>query len=130
MEVDDADVPLVRIDAEMERLCNQVGVAVAQVARALTFDAKGRPNLSNVSDSWNIRNVTYEFRVRPIAGKPEMLLVQSEKADFVLPAGRYVLVLKEQGYDFTVAGQVTDLAHCLERTDAANGSFYSECLKF
>jgi hypothetical protein len=103
---------------------------VAQVARALTFDAKGRPNLSNVSDSWNIRNVTYEFRVRPIAGKPEMLLVQSEKADFVLPAGRYVLVLKEQGYDFTVAGQVTDLAHCLERTDAANGSFYSECLKF
>jgi hypothetical protein len=103
---------------------------VAQVARALTFDAKGRPNLANVSDSWNIRNVAYEFRVRPIPGNPEMLLVQAEKTDFVLPAGRYVLVLKDQGYDFTVAGQVTDLAHCLERTDAANGSFYSECLKF
>jgi hypothetical protein len=103
---------------------------IAQVARALTFDPKGRPNFVNVSDSWNIRNVAYEFRVRPIAGNPEMLLVQPEKEDFVLPAGRYVLVLKDQGYDFTVAGQLTDLAHCLERTDAANGSFYSECLKF
>jgi hypothetical protein len=58
-----------------------------------------------------------------------MLLVQSEKADFALPAGRYVLVLRDQGYDFTVAGKVTDLAQCLERTDAANGEFYSECQK-
>jgi len=103
---------------------------VARVARALTFDAKGRPNLSPVSDTWNIRNVSYEFRVRPVAGNPEMLLVQPEKFDFTLPAGRYVFVLKDQGYDFTVGGEVTDLAHCLERTDAANGSFYSECLKF
>jgi len=46
-----------------------------------------------------------------------------------LPAGRYVLVLKEQGYDFVVAGAVTDLAQCLERTDAVNGAFYSECKK-
>jgi hypothetical protein len=60
---------------------------------------------------------------------PEMLLVQPENADFVLPPGRYVLVLKDQGYDFTVAGTVTDLAQCLERTDAANGEFYSECQK-
>jgi hypothetical protein len=103
---------------------------VARVVRALTFDAKGRPNLSPVSDNWNIRNVAYDLRVRPIAGHAEMLLVQSDKADFTLPAGRYILVLKEQGYDFTVGGQVTDLAHCLERTDAANGSFYSECLNF
>jgi hypothetical protein len=58
-----------------------------------------------------------------------MLLVQPEKHDFVLPPGRYVLVLRDQGYDFAVAGKVTDLAQCLERTDATNGSFYSECLK-
>jgi hypothetical protein len=45
-----------------------------------------------------------------------------------LPAGRYVLVLKDQGYDFTVAGKVSEPAQCLERTDAVNGSFYSECL--
>ena len=102
---------------------------VAQVARILSFDAKGRPNISPVSGTWNIRNMSYEFRVRPIAGHPEMLLVQPEKPAFALPAGRYVLVLRDQGYDFTVSGKVTEPAQCLERTDAANGSFYSECLK-
>jgi hypothetical protein len=102
---------------------------VARVVRALTFDAKGKPGYSPVTDAWNIRNTSYEFRVRPIAGNPEMLLVQSDKPDFTLAAGRYVLVLKDQGYDFTVAGKVTDLAQCLERTDAANGAFYSECQK-
>ena len=101
---------------------------VARVARALTFDAKGKPSFSQVSGLWNIRGVSYEFRVRPLPGNSEMLLVQPEK-DFVLPPGRYVLVIKDQGYDFTVAGNVTDLAHCLERTDAANGAFYSECQK-
>ena len=102
---------------------------VAQVMRALTFDAKGKPTFAQISDAWNIRNVSYEFRVRPIAGNPEMLLVQSDKADFALPAGRYVLALKDQGYDFTVAGKVTEPSQCLERTDAANGTFYSECPK-
>jgi hypothetical protein len=102
---------------------------VARVMRALTFDAKGKPNFSPVSDAWNIRNLSYEFRVRPIAGNPEMLLIQAEKADFALPAGRYVLVLKNEGFDFTIAGKVTDLSQCLERTDAANGSFYSDCQK-
>jgi hypothetical protein len=101
---------------------------VAHVARILSFDAKGRPNISPVSGTWNIRSMSYEFRVRPIAGHPEMLLVQPEKSALALPAGRYVLVLRDQGYDFTVAGKVTEPAQCLERTDAANGSFYSECL--
>ncbi len=102
---------------------------VARVVRALTFDAKGKPGYSPVSDAWNIRNKTYEFRVRPIPGYPEMLLVQSDKPDFTLSPGRYILVLKDQGYDFTVAGKVTDPVQCLERTDAANGAFYSECQK-
>jgi hypothetical protein len=102
---------------------------VARVVRALTFDAKGKPSLVPVSDAWNIRNISYEFRVRPIPGNPEMLLVQSEKPDFALPAGRYVLALKGEGYDFTIAGNVTDLSQCLERTNAANGAFYSECQK-
>jgi hypothetical protein len=102
---------------------------VARVMRALTFDAKGKASFSPVSDAWNIRNVSYEFRVRPIAGNPEMLLIQAEKADFALPAGRYVLALKNQGYDFTVSGKVTDPMQCLERTEAANGEFYSDCQK-
>jgi hypothetical protein len=102
---------------------------VARVVRALTFDAKGKASFSPVSDAWNIRNLSYVFRVRPIAGNPEMLLVQAENADFALPPGRYVLVLKNQGYDFTIAGEVTDPSQCLERTDAANGEFYSDCGK-
>lgn len=102
---------------------------VARVMRAVTFDAKGKPNFSPVSDAWNIRNLSYEFRVRPIAGNPEMFLVQPKDSDFTLPAGRYVLALKNQGYDFTVAGKVTDPSQCLERIDAANGSFYSVCQK-
>jgi len=101
---------------------------VARVVRALTFDAKGKLGFSQVAGLWNIRGVSYEFRVRPLPGNPEMLLVQSEK-DFALPPGRYVLVIRDQGYDFTVSGKVTDPAQCLERTDAANGTFYSECEK-
>ena len=102
---------------------------VARVVRALTFDAKGKASFTPISDAWNIRNQSHEFRVRPIPGNPEMLMVQAENPDFVLPAGRYVLALKNQGYDFTVAGKVTDPSQCLERTDAANGTFYSDCQK-
>jgi hypothetical protein len=102
---------------------------VAQVARALTFDSKGKPTSAPVSGAWNIRNITYGFRVRPLPGNAEMLLIQPENAEFVLPPGRYVLVLKNQGYDFTISGKVTDRSQCLERTEAANGVFYSECQK-
>lgn len=102
---------------------------VARVVRALSFDAKGKATYSAVSDEWSIRNTAFEFRVRPIAGNPEMLLIQPENPDFTLPPGRYVLALKSQAYDFTIAGDVTDPLQCLERTDAANGTFYSDCQK-
>jgi hypothetical protein len=102
---------------------------VARVVRALTFDAKGKASYSAVSDEWSIRNTAFEFRVRPIAGNPEMLLIQPEKPDVALVPGRYVLALKNQAFDFTIAGKVTDPSQCLERTDAANGTFYSDCHK-
>jgi hypothetical protein len=102
---------------------------VARVVRALTFDGKGKASFVPVTDAWNIRNQSYEFRVRPLPGNPEMLTMQAEKSDFTLPAGRYVLALNNQGYDFTVAGKVTDPSQCIERTDAANGAFYSDCQK-
>jgi hypothetical protein len=102
---------------------------VARVTRALTFDGKGKASFAPVTDAWNIRNISYEFRVRPLPGNPEMLVVQPEKPDFTLPAGRYVLALKDQGYDFTVAGKITEPSQCLERTDATNGAFYSDCQK-
>jgi hypothetical protein len=102
---------------------------VARVVRALSFDAAGKASYSPVSDEWSIRNTAFEFRVRPIAGHPEMLLIQPENPDFTLSPGRYVLALKSQAYDFTIAGEVTDPSQCLERTDAANGTFYSDCPK-
>src|SRR5207237_994222 len=64
---------------------------VARVTRALSFDAKGKLVVTPVTDAWNIRNKSYELRLRPVAGHPEMLLAQSEKVDFALPPGRYVL---------------------------------------
>lgn len=102
---------------------------VARIERAVTFGASGKPAFTPVESTWSIRQFTYEFRVRPVPNGPGMLLLQPEKADFSLPAGRYVLVMRDRGYDFTVAGKVTDPAHCLERTEASNGVFYSDCTK-
>jgi hypothetical protein len=102
---------------------------VARVVRALSFDAAGKASYSPVSDEWSIRNTAFEFRVRPIVGHPEMLLIQPENHEFTLPPGRYILALKSQAYDFTIAGDATDPSQCLERTDAANGTFYSDCQK-
>ena len=100
---------------------------VARVKRALTFDARGVAKVANIQQSWVIRGNSYQMRVAPLADKPEMIVIRPDPTDFVFPAGRYVLVLKGVGYDFTVDGPQTDAAHCLERTDALNAPIYSEC---
>jgi hypothetical protein len=100
---------------------------VAKVSRAITFDGKGGRKYEPVSGVWSIRSLAHEFRTRPVPGNSEMVLVQSEREDFTLPPGRYALVLKNQGFDITISGGADDPAQCLDRTDAANGSFYSEC---
>jgi hypothetical protein len=93
----------------------------------MTFNTTRQVSTTDVEDSWTIRNVSYDFRVAPLGDSSEMLLVRPEKDEFVLPAGRYALVVKGQAYDFTVAGPITAAAQCLERLDAANGTFYAEC---
>ena len=102
---------------------------VARVVRALIFEPNGAPKSTSIEQSWVIRNNSYPMRVGPLADNPEMIVVRSELADLLLPAGRYVLVLKGIGYDFTVDGPITDHAHCLERTEALNAPIYSECPK-
>jgi hypothetical protein len=102
---------------------------VAKVTRAITFDRTGKPSTSPVGETWTIRNISHAFRVAPLPGNPEMMMLKSEEPDFTLAAGRYVAVIKGQGYDFTVAGLVTDPSQCLEKLEAANGSFYAECKK-
>jgi hypothetical protein len=100
---------------------------VAQVMRALTFDSAGKPKVTKVDDSWVVRGNSYQMRVAPVPDNPEMILIRPEHAEFVFPAGRYALVLKNVAYDFTLDGPITDAAHCLERTDALNSPIYSEC---
>lgn len=101
--------------------------AVARVARAVKFDPNGKPITENVANLWVVRNISYEFSVRSVPGSREMFLIQPKDPDFKLPPGRYVLALKNEGYEFTVDGKVDDPAQCLERMDAMNGSFYSVC---
>ena len=100
---------------------------IARVMHALTFDKNGKPKTVNVDDAWAVRNVTFDYRVAPASESPEMIVIKPEKEDFALPPGRYGLVIKGLAYDFSVDGRVTAATQCLERTEAANGTFYSEC---
>ena len=102
---------------------------VARVVRALTFSSSGKPAVNNVDGPWVIRSNSYEMKVAPIADSPEMILIRPEHPEFVFPAGRYALVLKDIAYDFTLDGPMFNSAHCLERTDALNAPVYTECRK-
>lgn len=99
---------------------------IAKITRAMSV-TDGKVENRSVDDAWAIRNIDVDLKVSPFDGKPEMLLLRGDTPDFTLSPGRYALVLNNVGYDFSIAGQVTDKAHCLERTVAANGIFYSEC---
>jgi hypothetical protein len=101
---------------------------VARIARELKFSGNKAATITKTDREWAIRDKSYEFRVAPLSDHPEMLLVRPENSDFVLPPGRYALVIKGLGYDFTVTGRVTDRAQCLERSETVGGTIYSECL--
>jgi hypothetical protein len=100
---------------------------IAKVRSALGVDSSGKANISPAGDSWVIRNLSIPYKIGPVDDHPEMYLLQPAADDFVLPAGRYALVIKGQGFDFEVPGTITDPRQCLERVDALNGAFYSPC---
>jgi hypothetical protein len=56
-----------------------------------------------------------------------MVLVHPDTASFAFPSGRYALIVKGIGYDFSVDGLQTDPAHCLELTETLEAPVYSEC---
>ena len=99
---------------------------VAHLARAMSFGA-GKPITTDVQNSWRIRSNSYDFNVTSMSETREMVAIRPEAADFVLPAGRYALVLSGLAYDFTVDGPVTDPAQCLESFAAANGPVFTQC---
>jgi hypothetical protein len=100
---------------------------VARVSRAMKF-VNGKPTYSKLEGSWRVRAKLYEYKVSPLEGQREMILIQSD-AQVVLPPGRYALVLNGLGYDFTVAGKVTSTEQCLEQVEVLNGTVVSECPK-
>jgi hypothetical protein len=99
---------------------------VAQIVRALTFIG-GKATVTRVSGAWAVRGTAYDMKIAPVEGNSEMVVIRPPSADFSFPAGRYALVLKAVAYDFTVPGPITDVAHCLERTDTVDVPIYSEC---
>jgi hypothetical protein len=100
---------------------------VARVMREIKFAANGPAKTVDIDGEWAIRSKSYEFGVAPIDNKPEMIMLLPHDPRFSFPPGRYALVFRGEGYDFNVAGQLTDTAQCLERTDALGGMVYSEC---
>jgi hypothetical protein len=110
---------------------NRVDVRViAKIVRAMKFDANGKPVITKTEeDIWVIRNISYPHRTAPFKGQPDMYEVVGEDAAKPLGAGRYALILKDEAYDFSIAGEITDTKQCLESVAAANGAFYAECQK-
>jgi hypothetical protein len=101
----------------------------AKVMQASTF-VGGKPKAIPVQDSWAVRGGAIDLRIAPVAANKEMILIRPADPNFTLSPGRYVLMFKNQAYDFSVAGTVRDTAHCLERSDLQDGSVYSECREF
>ena len=115
-----------RPDGSIDASVTEVRV-VANVSRSMGVDASGKAAMVSAGDSWVIRSMSYPYKVGPVEDQPRMLLLQPEQDGFALSPGRYVVVVKGMGYDFTVAGTVTDPNQCVERINAANGAFYSPC---
>jgi len=66
---------------------------IASVMRAMTFDSTGKASVTKIDGTWAVRNIAHSYRVSPLAEQPEMLVIKSELPDFILPAGRYGMVL-------------------------------------
>ncbi|UWU67645.1 hypothetical protein [Bradyrhizobium sp. NC92] len=126
--VPDGDVKFIvfRPDGGVEAGGTEVRV-IAKVSRAMGVDATGKAAMVSAGDSWVIRSMSYPYKVGPIDDQSRMLLLQPEQDGFTLAPGRYIVVVKGMGYDFTVAGTITDPNQCVERINAINGAFYSPC---
>ena len=78
-------------------------------------------------ESWLIYSAGFDFRVLPVPNNPEAILIRPSDPDLVIPPGRYVLLLNDQPYDFTVAGNVTDPRSCVEGVATPRGPVFYAC---
>ena len=100
---------------------------VAQVEQEMKFASGGHPKVTDTNGQWAVLSKSYPYRVAPVDDHPEMIVLHPGDQQPALSPGRYVLVLAGRGYDFTVAGEITDVSQCLERTDVIGGDVYSVC---
>lgn len=100
---------------------------LAKVSRAMGVDANKKAAMVSAGDSWVVRSTAFPYKAGPVDDQQRIFSLQPESEGSTLSPGRYALVVKGVGYDFTVAGEVTDPNHCVERINAANGAFYSPC---
>ena len=100
----------------------------ARVARSMNFDSAGKAVMTTpATETWIIRDQGYNLRVSPLRENAEMVMLRSEDSEFSFPSGRYELMLGGQAYDFVVAGEVTDPAHCVEGVATVRGPEFYEC---
>jgi len=100
----------------------------ARVARSMNFDSAGKAVMTTpTTENWIIRDQGYNLRVSPLRDNAEMVILSSEDPEFLFPSGRYELMLGGQAYDFVVAGEVTDPAHCVEGVATVRGPVFYEC---
>jgi hypothetical protein len=100
----------------------------ARIARSMVFDLAGKPKLAKpATDTWLIREKGYDLRVSPLRESPEMVMLRPEDPEFLFPSGRYALIFGGQAYDFVVAGEVIDPAHCVEGGPPVVRPVFSEC---
>jgi hypothetical protein len=101
----------------------------ARIAHSMIFDSNGKPAITTPEiATWLIRNDNgYELQVSPVPDSAEMIELRPEDPNLLYPAGRYELILGEQAYDFVVAGEVLDPAHCVEGLATGRGPVFYEC---
>jgi hypothetical protein len=98
----------------------------ARVARSMNFDSAGKAMITTpATETWIIRDQGYNPRVSPLTA--EMVMLRSKDLESSFSSGRYELMLGGQAYDFVVAGEVTDPAHCVEGVATVRGPVFYEC---
>jgi hypothetical protein len=100
----------------------------ARIAHSMNFDSAGMAVVTTpATDTWLIRDQGYDLRVTPIRESPEMVMLNPENPALAFPSGRYELMFGGQAYDFIVAGEVIDSAHCVEGVATVRGPEFYEC---
>jgi hypothetical protein len=100
----------------------------ARIAHTMSFNSAGMAVvMAPATDTWLIRDQGYDLRATPMRESAEMVMLRPENPEFVFPPGRYELILGGQAFDFVVAGEVTDSAHCVEGVVTVRGPAYYEC---